>query len=362
MNENALTRDRDIKKETGVSPALAGAAVYQGLPMVTRHLSRDIPNGLTNLLSNGKPISTPGGFPLGWIAEFSRKEVDIIRSFAKEQNVKIPIVASLLENMKGERASYFADQDFISDKISDAVRRMMGKKPVPKGIAHIGLGSTSLPTAFHEIGHASPVGKSHLARKILQESGGLLSQGLPGNLVRGGIAAQVLSPIDEDSSTARRFAYNHAPALVGATFLPELAEEARATTKAVRGARRHGIGIGTTLKELLPAISTYAAPAIASVVATMLAKKVVEALHARTEEKTAGIKAPGILRTGASSAWHIGGKTPPKPKSIKPNTGDLGGSAKTRAPAKPPSNKAYHKDMLASLYNPGRGSRLSVGS
>lgn len=70
------------------------------------------------------------------------------------------------------------------------------------------------------------------------------------------------------------------------------------------------------------------------------------------------VKSPGILRTTASSAWKIGG-TPAKPKSIKPNT-RLGSDAKTRAAVKPPSNRAYHKDALESLYNPQRGYRLSV--
>ena len=73
----------------------------------------------------------------------------------------------------------------------------------------------------------------------------------------------------------------------------------------------------------------------------------------------AEVKAPGSLRVPASSAWRIGGKTPPKPKSIKPGEG-LDTVAKTRMPAKPPSNKKYHEDLLSSLYSPQRGYRLSV--
>lgn len=75
----------------------------------------------------------------------------------------------------------------------------------------------------------------------------------------------------------------------------------------------------------------------------------------------AEVKAPGMLRTGASAAWRVGGTSPPRPKSVKPSAG-TSSTPKPRAVAKPPSNTKYYKDVLTSLYSPQRGYRLTVAS
>lgn len=72
------------------------------------------------------------------------------------------------------------------------------------------------------------------------------------------------------------------------------------------------------------------------------------------------IKAPGILRNSASAAWHIGGRTPPKPKSTSTSPPSGSHQVASTAKAKPPSNRAYHKDLLRSLYDPQRGFRIAV--
>ena len=362
--ETELDRDQDIKKRLGFSPALAGAAVYQGLPRVVSPMLEHVPAGLTDFLESGKKITADPTRPLSQIAEFTRDEVKAIQNFARESGVKVPIVSA-------DRA-YFDLGDNYFKNIGNKVLGLLGSEPIPPTPSHIGLSSTSLPTAFHEIGHASPIKGSHTARKIFQELGVRMgSGGIPGGLARFGLAGQVLAPPGEDSTEVRKKLYKYAPALVGATYAPELIEELRASSKAVKGARRAGLGTMKSIAELTPAFGTYAGTAAATVMATILAKKIVKALHDKgskgEQEKTSAAKDPGagprssgILRSSASSAWRIGGSTPPKPKSIKPNTYELGGAAKTRAPAKPPSNKAYHKDMLASLYSPSRGYRQAV--
>jgi hypothetical protein len=75
-------------------------------------------------------------------------------------------------------------------------------------------------------------------------------------------------------------------------------------------------------------------------------------------DPNAQVKAPGALRTSASSAWNIG-MNPPKPKTIQPTT-KPGAEASSRAIAKPPSKTSYYKDVLSSLNDPQRGSRLAT--
>jgi hypothetical protein len=123
-----------------------------------------------------------------------------------------------------------------------------------------------------------------------------------------------------------------------------------------------------TLKELGPAFTTYLAPVAGPVLATILAKRIVERLRSRDgeaeggEEKEAAAvaneaKAPGLLRVGASAAWRTAAGAP-KPKSITPQH-KMGLEGRGRAPAKPPSKTAYYKDVIESLNNPGRGSRIT---
>jgi hypothetical protein len=373
--ENALERDRKVKKSLGISPALVGAAAYEGLPRMLSPMLSGIPHGLSDLLASGKTISSEGDTPLRKITEFTRAEVKAIQNFAAESGVKAPIVTGLDPDLRKLKSGYFYGGESFGGKLSRLAQGLIGKKDIPVAAkSHIGLATTSMPQAFHEIGHASDIKGSRTARNIVHELGGHLGDGMAGTALRYGIAGQVLAPPDEESSGLRQAVYKYAPALVGATYVPELAEELRASTRAVRGARKHGVGALKALAELAPAFGTYAGHAAAPVLATILAKKIVQALHAKREaegreqEKTSAAKvksesapkASGILRSTANSAWQVGGKTPPKPKSIKPNTHELGDPAKTRMAAKPPSNKAYHKDMLESLYNPSRGFRQSV--
>jgi hypothetical protein len=371
--DSILKRDKEVKKSLGVSPAFVGAAAYEGLPRVMSPLLRSAPLGLGELLASGKTISSEADTPLKQIAEFTRAEVKAIQNFAQESGVRAPIVAGLDPDMRKLKSGYFYGGESYGEKMSRLVQGLLGKKDIPAaGKSHIGLATTSVPQAFHEIGHASNIRGSRTARNIVHELGGHLSDGMAGKAIRYGLAGQVLAPPGEDSSGTRKALYDYAPALVGATYVPELAEELRASARAVRGARKHGVGALKALAELGPAFGTYAGHAAGPVLATILAKKIVQALHAKREaqsqEKTSAAKvksesAPkssGILRSTANAAWKVGGKTPPKPKSIKPNTHELGDPAKTRMAAKPPSNKAYHKDMLQSLYNPSRGYRQSV--
>ena len=364
MESGDLNKDREVKDSLGVSPALAGAAVYEGLPRVMSPMLNRVPASLADIAASGKPIKAEAWTDLRKITEFSRKEVMAIQNFATESGVKIPIVAGTVKSLRDQGTGYFDEADSYADKIKRMGQKLIGSKDIkPPGTSHIGLATSSVPQAMHEIGHAAPIGKSHTARRIFQEIGGHMGEGMPGHVARGALAAQVLAPPDEDSSGIRKMLYRNAPALVGATYVPELVEELRASGRALSGSRRHGVGLLRALKELGPNFATYAGAAAAPVLATILAKKLVQALHQKKlegEEKTSAVKAPGALRTPASTAWRIGGRTPPKPKSIKPNTHELGDAAKTRAPAKPPSNKDYHKDMLESLYNPGRGYRLAV--
>lgn len=384
--ESLLKREREIKKSIGVSPAFAAAAAYEGVPRVTKHLLGDAPMGLAQMVQSGKDISKldKGGTPLRQIAEFTRDEVKAIQRFARESGVKVPIVSGVSPVMREMRSGYFQPEKLPTERVAETISKLLKKNPVlrPAGaISHIGLSGTSLPMAFHEIGHASSIAGSHRARRILQDISSLTGPGASvGNLARMAIAGNVLAPPDEESSAARRFAYEHAPILAAATFAPVLAEELRASGKALGGMRRHGLGTFKAIKELAPMFGTYAGAAAAPVIATLLAKKLVKALHAKNSEKTAAAKpakqakppkmgkptqevvprAGGLLRTGATAGWHIG-KTAPKPKSHSPNS-DLTATARGRSVAKGPSNSAYFKDTLHSLYNPQRGFRIgSIG-
>ncbi|MBW2691049.1 MAG: hypothetical protein JRE57_00265 [Deltaproteobacteria bacterium] len=357
---SVIKRENAIRKELGVAPALAGAAVYEGLPRITRQLLSDLPSGLTDLLASGKSIKADGETPLARIAEFTRAEVKAIKRFAEKSGVVEPIKSSVVPGQ-----SYFYDKELPTNRLKTFYQRVL-KRDVPDLPSHIGLTRSSVPHAFHEIGHAAPIRGSVRARRLVQDIGmGLGQRGRAGALARYAALGNVLLPPDEDASRARRFAYDHAPEFVGATMLPELAEEGRASLRAVRGAKLHNIGTLRAIKELAPAFGTYIASAAAPIIATVVARNLVKALHRRREEgsKTAAqigaeIKAPGVLRNSAAAAWRIGGATPPKPKDIKPNS-RLNATARGRTQAKPPSNLAYYKDLLESLYNPQRWFRIA---
>lgn len=362
--------DVDVQGELGIAPALAAAAAFEGLPRVMSPLTSDVPHGLAKMLMTGVPLEATAGTPLGRLSEFTREEARAISDFAKRQGVTVPIIAA----GPGFESGYFMDRPGVLRRL---LMRVAGE-PAGEVVPHIGLSRSSVPQALHEIGHASPIAGSHDLRRVLQSMGKTLGTGsLIGHLVRGGIAASTAVAPKEDAPV-HQFIYDNAPALVAATTVPELAEEARASLKALRGARASGIGPGRALAELAPSFGTYVAAAAAPVFATILAKRIVEALRgaaaAKRDERTAElqekvgaagdvgaappqVKAPGLLRASANSAWRMG-MNPPKPKSIGP--GAIGTPAKERAPAKPPSKTSFYKDLLQSLYSPGRGSRMAT--
>jgi hypothetical protein len=353
--------DDEQEEKPLVPPGLVGAAVYEGLPIVMAPLLSDVPHGLAKLVMSGEPIDADFGTPINRLAEFTRAEVDSIQRFAKSNNVTIPIVAA----GPGLESGYHIDSE---GPLRRLLSKIIGDQDAGDVVPHIGLNRSSVPHAMHEIGHASPIAGSSDVRRAFQSLGRTLGQGSTiGNLLRAAIAGNALAPPDENTSDTRRFMYDNAPALVGATMVPELIEEGRASLKALQGANEYGPGVMRTIAELAPAFGTYVASAAAPVIATMLAKHVVAALRGQVppaEPKTAApmpgqeVKAPGMLRSSASSAWKVG-VSPPKPKTIEPDA-RIGDKARSREPAKPPSKTSYYKDMLSSLYNPQRGSRLAV--
>lgn len=333
--------DGDVKDEVGVSPRLVGAMTAAGAN-ATNPLQR-MAVSLYEHIRAGKALSAEAGTPLSEIAELTKGEKEILRSFAKKHGVSdVPIFAS-------------------GDDLTSALVEL--NDGGGKGII---LGTNSIPEAMHEIGHAVSVNTKagKVINQLAQHTG---AESRYGNLGRIMLGSAVLTPPREDSSATSRFMYNAAPALVGATFAPQLLDEAIASYHALKGSRAHGIGMGTALRDLAPAYGTYVAAAAIPVLATILAKKVVKALYQRAAEKKeaeksaspmAGreVQSPGGLRSDASSAWRIGG-TPPKPKTTTP--GGRSARAQETPKAPPPSNAAFHRDVVKSINDPERGSRLA---
>ena len=361
--DGIVQREKELRREVGFSPAVAGAAAYQGLPILARHALEEVPHGLSNLVLKGRPISSKAGTPLRRIAEFSRKEITAIQNFARESRVTVPIEAAPHLGMGG----VYQDPHTPLSKLQRGVGKLFNKglRTAPHAI---GLGTSSVPIAMHEIGHAAPIlGSTRLRRLMHDVAGNMGSGGLAGNLARMAIASNVLAPPDEDASRGRKFLYDNAPALVGATMVPELVEEGRASVRARRGARRHGPGTLRALKDLAPAFSTYAGAAVGPVIATLLAKKLVDALHRRAEKHekerpvklgAAEEKASGRLRNSVSSAGWLGTSFA-QPQSTKPNTNPAGRADETpKAPAV--NNGPYWKDQAKSLMDPQRGFRLAT--
>ncbi len=143
-----------------------------------------------------------------------------------------------------------------------------------------------------------------------------------------------------DNETAEKYA----PLVSVAPHIPELLEEARASTHGIRAIRaiegnRAAIKSLTTL---LPAFMTYVVSAIPSLTAPMIAKAVKE-YSEQKQEKTASKKAVGSKIKSARSSWVT---APPKPKTSK--IGKPGTS-----PPKPPSKSKFYKDMLGELNGLG---------
>lgn len=310
------------------------------------------------------PITAASGTPLEEIAEFTRGEVSDLMEMAAKRGVTAKIMAA------SQGDSFYSPRKTLTEKI---LRRLppevlegaetdLRVKGFPGGLMeHIGLGSASMPTAMHEIGHAAPILGSARLRGAWQRLGSILNAPVA-DAGRLALFANAIKP-GEDDGPAREFARNHATALMAASYAPELLEEARATGLALMDARKLGPGAGAVAREMLPALGTYAAHAAGPVAGVYLAKKIMEALRNRGEEKkaeaTAGkeVQSPGLLRAPASSAWHMG-VSPPKPKSIKPNS-NPSARAKETTKAKPPSKQAYFSDVIKTLNNPQRGFRLA---
>lgn len=324
--------------------ALGGGAAYMAMPSLLSPLT-EMPGQHYDAMAARRPIMSPVNTQLQDLAEFTRAEVQAIQDFARKQGVTAPILS----------AGPGAPSSFVE------------AQPLAGKINRIGLGRASVPSAMHEIGHASPI----LGSTKLRDTSFIanaMAKGLPGKILRGAILANILRGKSEGDSELADKAYDYAPALMGATYAPMLLEEARATGHAIKGGRAIGKGL-ETFKELMPGYGTYAAKALTPVLAALVAKKVVEALRnmnrgegQEKEASTVGaeVKAPGILREGASAAWRM---SPPstKPKTTKPST-NPSVRAKESATLKPPSSRSYYKDMIESLHNPQRGFRITKPS
>jgi hypothetical protein len=366
-------RNKKYEERYGIAPVTLGSLAYLGTPVYLSPLQM-IANTLEEGARSGVAIESAPGTKLKNIAEFTDDEVKQIAAFAKRQGVKVPILAAH-PHFQGN--AYFQSKPSLMERV---IRRFAKPEDVAKldkalpPKPHIGLGQSSVPTALHEIGHATSLPGGAATNAISREMRRTIFHPHMQTIGSALLAANLLSRPDEDSSEVRQFAYEHAPALTAAMQVPGLAEEARASYHAIRGARDVGVSTGQVIKELAPAFGTYVAKAAIPVLAIMLAKKVMEALHrqgeeiqqaeeaAPAEEKQAmagaEVKAPGLLRNAASAAWRMGSSAP-KAKTTVP--GGPAARARSNPVAKPPSKNAFYRDMLESLYNPQRGARLTTG-
>ena len=343
-----MAKNKEEKKKKRAALAGGVAALATKAPL---EAALTIPPALlAKRMASGKPFRVSQ--PLATMLDFSPAERKAFAEMAAESGVSI-------KGMPGWDNNYYIDPDSPSNRLGRKFLKPSELRDLPSNPTVV-ISRSSKPILLHELGHAKPVLGSHRARRFLQESSRGLGYG-PSRLARYGLIGNILAGRPEESG-AKQFAYDNAPALMVATKAPLLLEEARASANAIIAARRKGMGALRTLKELAPAYGNYVGYAAAPAIVALIAKRVVESI--RGESKTASVagaevKAPGSLRTPASAAWRVGGKTPPKPKSIKPGEG-LNVKAKTRMPSKPPSNRHYHRDMLKSLYSPQRGYRLTV--
>ena len=351
--------ESEIKKDVGISPALAGAAAYEGLPILAGPLLDAFPSEVTRAVMSGKDITSRPGTPLKHIAEFTRDEVKAIQSFARESGVKAPIVSAPIGG------GAFVDPTTPLSRIKQQLLRWAGEGKIVDQLPDrpfIVMGRSTVPGAMHEIGHAKPIFGSTKLRQAVHDVGGAMQRGSPaGGLTRAAIAANVLAPPTEDTGRTRRFLYDKAPFLVGATMTPELLEEARASVHAMRGARRHGPGALRALRDLAPAFGTYAAGAAVPVLATIIAKRLVKALHARAaeQEKTgAEVKPSGQLKNSVSASKWLG-TSYAKPRSISPTTRPESRAKETPRP-RLPNNGPYLNEASEALNNPHKGFRITL--
>lgn len=349
----------DLEKRQKEIAALAGGAAYAKMPDILAPITK-LPLDILESRRTGVPIAAELGTPLEQLAEFTRQEANTLKAFAAEQGVKVPIVAAGPEDLG---RSYFAQERGGVHSLYDKLRGRTVKSPV----SYIGLGQSSMPSAMHEIGHASPILGSHSARRGFQSILGPLGHTTPAMKgLRAALLANVLMPPKEKIrgtegalGKARHAAYEHAPAVVAATVAPQLLEEARASMHALRGAQRHGIGTEKALRELVPAFASHAAKAVTPVLAILVAKKLSQFLGG-TEKTSAAAPAPPKpekqLKKPPSTAWPSMGSAP-KPKTDRPSTSPSH-HAKGRAPAKPRLPTKFYSDMMKQLR--GGGARIAT--
>lgn len=354
MGKEEKARKREeakrVQKTLGFNPSYATLAAGLGAQSLGSW-PHGIMEALDPIADPGRPLkNTPMGVQISELADFTHREAKAIRQFAKEQGVKIPIVAS--------------DVDYFTKGTGrfDNLLRRLGRD-VPDIPEHIGLRTTSIPTAFHEISHAKPIAGSKTLRDAWQYLAHSLDRGSVGGALRMALLAGAAAPTGE--SDTRRFIQENAPALMGATYAPGLLEELRATTGMVRGMSRQGLGGARGALAMAPALGTYIVPAVASVLGALLAKRLGSSLRdaaAARQEKTAAdpgeLKAPGALRLPASSAWRMSSSAA-KPKTTTPQVKGTP-VAKDQAKANLPQKNSFYRDLLTSLYNPQRGFRMAV--
>ena len=201
--------------------------------------------------------------------------------------------------------------------------------------------SKNIPAIAHEMGHTvrSPIGKLSLMSPLLH----------PVALL-GGIGAAL-----SESETAQAAA----PYIAGAGTIPTLLEEGRASAHALRGiGKAEGTRAALSAAgRLAPAFGTYAAGAIPTIMAPVVAKIIKDYIDKKMDHKKEASKQPkpipvkteGKLRASPSRAWATEG---PRPKSSRP------GKA-TSTSIKLPSKRKFYRDMQRQM-SPGKGQRLSV--
>lgn len=191
--------------------------------------------------------------------------------------------------------------------------------------------SKNIPAIAHEMGHTirSPIGALSMGSPIIRAAALL-----------GGLGAA----LSEEESTQEI-----APYIAGAGTLPTLLEEGRASAHAIRGIKR-AEGLKAALSatgRLAPAFGTYAAGAIPTILAPIVAtavKKYMEKEGAKIELKT-----EGKLTAPPERVWATPG---PRPKTSK-----VGKAKSTHI--KVPTKTKFYRDMERQL-TPGSGKRLSV--
>lgn len=198
--------------------------------------------------------------------------------------------------------------------------------------------SKNIPAIAHEMGHTirSPIGKLSLVSPIIR----------PLTLL-GGIGAAL-----SDSERAQELA----PYIAGAGTVPTLLEEGRASAHALRGiGKAEGARAALSAAgRLAPALGTYAAGAIPTILAPIVAKAVKDYMEKgqkkeAAEQKPVQLKTEGKLKSPPSRAWATEG---PKPKTSRP-----GKAMSTKINL--PSKRKFYRDIQRQM-SPGKGQRLSV--